>query len=314
MLKRKYIDLIIVIIVVLAVVSYTYTSFYSDDDTVSIGYLPSDHDAALFVANASGMYRDAGLNVELHEYNNGGDLISAMTSGTVDVGYVGVTPVLSSISKDVPIKIVAGAQLEGSGLVTNEPEVTSIEDLKGKSIATPGQSSIQYMLLQYDLKKHDMTMSDITSPSMKVASMNDALKTGSIDAMLTYEPYMSIAEKQNNMTVVDTSHEILENHPCCVVVVTDKFANRHPDKVKKIAEIHKNATEKLENDPYGCVKYLPRNIVANETLEGQILANMSWVSDLNDTYKQDVRDFISTEKDLGGLNQTFSDEKLFYTA
>ena len=60
-------------------------TFYGMSDkgveTVNIGYLPSDHDAALFVANATGMFKKAGIDVELYEYNNGGDLMSAMASG-----------------------------------------------------------------------------------------------------------------------------------------------------------------------------------------------------------------------------------------
>ena len=76
-----------------------------NDSTVKIGYLPSDHDAALFVADAQGLYKDAGINTELVQFNNGGDLMTAMASGDVDVGYVGIAPVLSSVEKGVPVKL-----------------------------------------------------------------------------------------------------------------------------------------------------------------------------------------------------------------
>ena len=104
------------------------------------------------------------------------------------------------------------------------------------------------------------------------------------------------------------------NHPCCVVAVSQSFIDKHPQQVQKIADIHKKATEKLESDPEGCVQYLPKNIVPNETVEKGILSNMSWVSDLNDTYKDNIHTFMNTEKDLGIINNTISDDKLFYTA
>ena len=53
----------------------------------------------------------------------------------------------------MPVKIVAGAQNEGSGLLSYSSSVKSITDLKGKVVATPGESSIQSVLLKYDLKK-----------------------------------------------------------------------------------------------------------------------------------------------------------------
>ena len=238
MSNQKIIGIIIAVVVLLLVAFFAFNSLTNNSETVHIGYLPSDHDAALFVADASGMYKDAGINVELHEYNNGGDLMSAMASGDLDVGYVGIAPVVSSISKGVPAKIVAGAQNEGSGLLSHDSSITSVADLKGKTIATPGEASIQSVLLKYDLKKNGMSTSDVKSPGMKVASMNDALKTGSIDAMLTYEPFVSISEKSNNQHIVERSGDIIPNHPCCVVVMSDKFLADHHDQAQKIVEIH----------------------------------------------------------------------------
>lgn len=311
-MDKKIIGIIAAVIILIAAI-VAFGSFGGSTDKVSIGYLPSDHDSALFVANASGMYKDAGIDVELHEYNNGGDLMSAMASGKVDVGYVGITPVLSSIQKGVPVKIVAGAQTEGSGLIASNSNIHSITDLQGKKVATPGEASIQNMLLKYEMKNNGMDASSIESPGMKVASMNDAIKTGSLDAALTYEPFVSIATELNNATLVKKSGDIYPNHPCCVVAVSDKFIKEKPDTVAKIVDIHKQATEKLRNNPEDCVQYLPDNIVPDKEVEKGVLKELNWVSDLNDTYKQDIRDFISVEKDLGLINTTFTDEQLFYS-
>lgn len=311
MSNQKTIGIIIAVVVIIVLAFAGYSMLNQDSETVHIGYLPSDHDAALFVADASGMYKDSGINVELHEYNNGGDLMSAMASGDLDVGYVGIAPVVSSISKNVPVKIVAGAQNEGSGLVSHDSSITSIQDLKGKTVATPGEASIQNVLLKYDLQKNGMSSSDVNSPGMKVSSMNDALKTGSIDAMLTYEPYVSISEKTNNQHVVERSGDIIANHPCCVVVMSDKFIADHASQAKKIVDIHKEATQKIIDNPEGIIQYLPSNIVSNETVEKYSLANIQWVTELDDNYKSNVQKFLGIEKDLGIINQTLTEDQLY---
>lgn len=311
MSNQKIIGIIILAVVIIVAAFVAFNTFNQDSETVKIGYLPSDHDAALFVANASGMYKDAGIDVKLYEYNNGGDLMSAMASGELDVGYVGISPVVSSISKNVPVKIVAGAQNEGSGLVAHSTSVSSINDLKGKTIATPGEASIQNVLLKYDLKKNGLTSSDVKSPGMKVASMNDALKTGSIDAMLTYEPFVSRSEKLDNQKVIETSGEIIPNHPCCVVVMTDKYLSAHSSQANKILDIHKKATEKLMENPSDCVQYLPAHIVPSVDVEKDSLSNIKWVSELNDTYKENVNNFLNIEKDLGIINQIPTDDQLY---
>ena len=309
--NRKIIGLITVIVVFLLIIFTLYGMSDNKAETVKIGYLPTDHDAALFVANSTGMFKDAGIDVELYEYNNGGDLMSAMASGDLDVGYVGITPVIYSMSKGVPIKIVAGAQNEGSGLLSYDSSVKSITDLKGKVVATPGESSIQSVLLKYDLKKNGLNISDIESPSMKVSSMNDALKTGSIDGMVTYEPYATISKEINNQTLVENSSDILPDHPCCVVVMSEKFLSGNSTKVNKILDIHKNATEKIMENPEGMVQYLPSHIVPNAEIEKESLTNIRWVSDLNDNYKQNVYNFLNIERDLGIINRTLPQDKLF---
>ncbi|WP_455644865.1 ABC transporter substrate-binding protein [Methanosphaera sp.] len=313
MVKKQHIGIIIVAILIIIGAIFAYNSYSSDSDVISIGYQPSDHDAALFVANASGMFTDAGLKVELHEYSNGGDLMSAMASGDVDVGYVGITPFLSSKAKGVPVKIVAGVQTEGSGIVAKDSSITSLSDLKGKTVATIGDASIQHMLLQYALEEEGMSLSDVNAPSMNVATLTDALRNGKIDAMVTPEPYVSIAEN-NGGYIVERSGEIIENHPCCVVAMSDDFLNKHPDLAKQYIEIQSNATQKLIDDANGSVQYLPSSIVPNATLEQTTLSNMNWVVGLNDTYKQNIRDFIDIENKLGVLNKTFTDDELFYVA
>ena len=309
--NRKIIRLTVVIAVFLLVIFTLYGISDSNKGTVKIGYLPTDHDAALFVANSTGMFKDAKLDVELYEYNNGGDLMSAMASGDLDVGYVGIPPVIHSMSKDVPVRIVAGAQNEGSGLVAHHSSVKSISDLKGKVVATPGEASIQSVLLKYDLNKSGLSFSDIESPSMKVSSMNDALKTNGIDAMVTYEPYVTISKELNKQTLVKRSGDILPDHPCCVVVMNEKFLSDHFNKAKKLLDIHKKATEKIKENPEGMVKYLPKNIVPDPELEKESLTHIKWVSGLNDTYMKNVNDFLDIERDLGILNETVPQEKLF---
>ena len=94
-MDNKIIAVIIAVIVVVIAGAFLLNS---SSDTVTIGYLPSDHDAALFVADAQGKFQENGINTKLVQFNNGGDLMTAMASGDVDIGYVGITPVLSSIS------------------------------------------------------------------------------------------------------------------------------------------------------------------------------------------------------------------------
>ena len=184
----------VVLIAIIAVGAYFATSGGSSDNVVRIGHLPSDHDTALFVAQEKKMFEDQGLTVELTQFNNGGDLMTAMASGDIDVGYAGITPVMSSISQGVPVKVVSGAQIEGSSIVAGKNSgINTVADLKGKTVATPGEATIQNMLLTSALTDAGVSTSDVEFTTMKAAQMTDALKAGQVDAMIIWEPYASIS-------------------------------------------------------------------------------------------------------------------------
>ncbi len=289
-------------------------------DTVKIGYLPSDHDSALFVADTQGLYKEKGINVELVPFNNGGDLMTAMASGDISVGYVGISPVLSSISAGVPVKVISAAQIEGSGiLVTKDSNIHSAQDLAGKTVATPGEASIQHVLLSSYLAENGMSTDDINESAMKVPSINDALKTGSLPAAITFQPYVSLGETDANLEELVDSSEIAPGHPCCVVAASDDFLKNHKDTAKDIVAIHENAT-KFINDNIKAgktaevVKLLPSDIVANEDAEVKSLESFPFVSGLSDEYKADVDVFQGLEVELGILNSTIPHEKLYWEA
>ncbi len=283
-----------------------------DYNTVNICYMPSDHEAALFVSNAQNQYDKENIKTEMVQFQKGGDIMIAMASGHVDVGYVGISPALAAIEKGVPIKIISGVQTEGSGIVvSNESGINSASDLVGKKIATPGDSSIQYLLLTYYLKQNGISVDDVDIIAMEVPAMNDAINTNKIDGMLTFEPYVTIASEKGAKILVN-SDEILPEHPCCVVVASDKFIEKHPDKVQKILKIHENATSYINNNTSKVPSLLPDNIVRDEEIERKALSKYPFISGLDKDYEDRVMEFMNLEVELGLLKQPLSKEQIFW--
>lgn len=318
--KKIGIILAVALIALLAMgsVSAGWFDFLGGDsgNKVTIGYLPSDHDSALFVADAQGLYKQKGIETELVQFNNGGDLMTAMASGKVDVGYVGISPVLSSVEKGVPVKIISAAQNEGSGIIiSNNSGISSASDLSGKNIATPGEASIQYVLLNYYLNSTGLSMDKVNASAMKTPSINDAIRTNTIDAGVTFQPFVSSSEAAGN-GVLARSSDILPNHPCCVVVASQDLIDKHPDTVKNIVAIHENATnfinDNVKNNASAVVDLLPKDIVSDKNVEANSLASFPFISGLNDTYKANVDSFMQLEVDLGILNNTIPHDKLYW--
>ena len=242
--------------------------------------------------------------------------MTAMASGKVDVGYVGISPVLSSIEKGVPVKIISSAQTEGSGIIVSDNSgISSAADLESKKVATPGEASIQYVLLNYYLSQNGIDISDVKVSAMKTPSINDAINTNTLDAGVTFQPFVSSSEASGHRVLV-TSNDILPNHPCCVVVASQDLIDKNPDTVKTIVKIHENATkfinDNVESNPSAVVDLLPDDIVSNKDVEANSLASFPFISGLDDDFKDSVDSFMDLEVELGLLKNTISRENLYW--
>ena len=131
--------------------------------SLSLGYLAADlHQLALFVAEKEGYYQEVGLitgqNLETKMFSNGVAVMEAFKAADIDIAYVGGAPAtLKRINDNIPIKVVAGANNEGSGLVVrSDGEIKTLADLEGRTIAVPGVGTVQYTLLDKALREQGL--------------------------------------------------------------------------------------------------------------------------------------------------------------
>jgi NitT/TauT family transport system substrate-binding protein len=138
----------------------------AEEDAIRLGFLSGDlHQLAQYVArNATvgggkSLFEVYGLNVEpLPAYANGGAVMDAFNLGDVDIGYLGAPPaIMKHANLDVPVRIIAQANSEGSGLVVHvNSDIHSLKDLEGRVVATPGETSIQHLLLRIALTQENI--------------------------------------------------------------------------------------------------------------------------------------------------------------
>lgn len=118
----------------------------------------------------------------------------AMLSGNLDVGFMAIPPFLIGADNGMPWKIFTGLSSSPLGLVTNNPEITSLGDLSGKGkIALPQPGSIQHILLAMAAQREigDAKTFDNQLIAMKHPDGLQALIAGKeVSAHFTAPPYL----------------------------------------------------------------------------------------------------------------------------
>ena len=146
-------------------------SLVNPTSPIRLGYLLGDlHQLALKVARdarvlggTQSMFEKYGVNVADAlgaPYANGGVVMDNFAIDNVDIGYLGAPPALvKHLNGGVDVRIAAQANIEGSGIVVKVGSgIESIEDLVNKTVATPGESSIQHLLLKIAVERKGLDL------------------------------------------------------------------------------------------------------------------------------------------------------------
>ncbi|MFA5312899.1 MAG: ABC transporter substrate-binding protein [Methanomassiliicoccales archaeon] len=257
--RSVLITIIVAIVLIGAGGSYVLLSSGDDEEgktyDVRVGYLNGDlHQLARVVATdeeingGESLFSEYGLNISTPNpdgYSVGGDVMSAFDAGDIDIGFLGAPPaILRSLNVGTDIVIVAKVNSEGSALVVDEG-VTNFTQLKGKTVASPGTSSIQHLMLlelaeqngmNVKLKGTDGDENTVYFVAMLPSLMDAALDTDQVDAAIGWEPFMSEIILAGDGHALLWSSDVWEDHPCCVIAVSRTFAETNPDTVKMFLE------------------------------------------------------------------------------
>ena len=212
---------------------------------VRIGFLTRDlHQLALRVALDKGYFLEEGLRVELVEFQNGNAEMFGFLGGLIDMGYVGAAPALRShIETGVEIRLLAGANLEGSAIVVETGINTTLE-MNGKTIATPAQGNVQDILLALACEQAGLNyQQNLTVLYLSPTLMIQQLQGGQINGFVAWEPHIANSQAQGIGKILNTSHEIWPYHPCCVLICQLGFLQAKPGIAEKVIRAHLRATE-----------------------------------------------------------------------
>lgn len=171
-------------------------------DTIKIGVQPWLGYGPLWVAAEKGFFKEAGVDVELVNFNWDQDLTAGLASGNLHLVAAATNTTLVNINQNIPVVgILVMDEASTADAVIAGDAIKSIADLKGKSVAYE-RGATSDLLLNYALKANGMSLADVTPVPMGASEAGLALIAGRVDAAVTYEPYISTALRQDDKASV----------------------------------------------------------------------------------------------------------------
>ncbi len=228
------------------------------DDAIdlTVGYVPISIYAPMFVAKEKGYFAEQGLNVELQALPGGSDMVVLVATGEFDAGIGGIGPAYwNATAQDLPVTIIAPGHGEGSPVATplmiskeacESGEITSIEDLRGRSVAVnaPGATEIW---LDRELQSGGLTINDIDLQFLPFPDAVAALDSGAIDAAMIGEPLATRAEQQEIAVRLAADFDVQDFQPTMIFANDDFLADNSDAATGLVAGYLKAARDLSEN-------------------------------------------------------------------
>jgi len=235
--------------------------------TIRLGFFPNITHAPALVAqqlalNETFLGKD-GTKVEYTAFNAGPSVIEAMKGGAIDVSYIGPNPAIAGYTSTggTLLRIVSGVTSGGAALVV-KPNINSIEDLRGKKIATPQLGNTQDVAIRAYLKEKGFKTSTtgagdvIITPTENATSLN-LFRRGEIDGAWTVEPWTTRLVLEGGGKVLLDEKELWPGgqYVTTHIIATQEFLNKCPGTVRSIIQANNSA-----------IKFIAKNITGSRDL------------------------------------------------
>ncbi|GAC1327680.1 MAG: taurine ABC transporter substrate-binding protein [Beijerinckiaceae bacterium] len=297
----------------------------ADPGTLRLAYQTGDINTLTMYADAAHLFESVGLKVSLVAFPAGPAILPAMAAGEVDVGWMGEFPIVTGFANGVPLTMIMVDRLNKTNtrlVARNGTGIEKLADIKGKKIAVSiGSTSHQHVVRA--LKTVGLKQEDVTLVNLSPANMPAAYQAGQIDAAFTWEPNISLMEK--NGKVIATTESIGDITGVFLAART-AFLKEHPELVQKFLAAWKVAMTNGASSPDDVRQYEAKRLGISVPEFSAMLERMgatypTFQEQLTQpylgapgqvmqsrmmTHLQDIGDFLISEKRINALPKDWS--------
>lgn len=174
---------------------------------------------------------------------------AALKSGAIDVGSTAGSAALLAASNGSPIKVIdVFSQPDWAAiLVPTKSPITSVAELKGKSIAVTKGTDPYFFLIQ-SLTKAGLSINDVTVTNLQHADGKSAIEAGSVDAWSGLDPLLTTSVANGATRIL---YDNIDYNSYGVLDATTSFLQKSPDLAQVVVNAYEKARAWAKSHPSG---------------------------------------------------------------
>ncbi|HEX3588589.1 MAG TPA: ABC transporter substrate-binding protein [Pseudonocardiaceae bacterium] len=203
--------------------------------TIKVGAIAGSSSAPLYIASDKGYFKQEGLNVQVVTTTNGGQALQQLQGGALDITLANDVSGIKAAIKGAPLKLVfdGPSTAPHTFVVSALPDsgITKLADLQGKKVGVSSLNDAIMATIKQELVAVNVDPTKVQFVTVPYAQSETALKSKSVNAAVTSEPYATeAAEALGARPVVDVFPQgsAESNIPNAGYFSTSKFVQNDP--------------------------------------------------------------------------------------
>lgn len=228
---------------------------------------PSYVTVMLDVVKDKGFDRKNGIDLEIVSFGAISAYYGAVASGGVDTLGIGTHVLQKMRNEGVPVKVVLTyVRYAGPFVVTADPAIRSITDLKGKTIAAAMGSSGYQVLAIYGRTQGVVFGKDVTVVQADPPLARAHLQAKRADAIMTWEPALTLTLRDNPQYRVILDGETAMKGAAksegweFVFGAREDFLRRQPQAVPRLLKMFQDGWQFMQSNPEEADRILQRTV------------------------------------------------------
>jgi NitT/TauT family transport system substrate-binding protein len=210
---------------------------------ILLGYTAVSDFTAAFCAKEEGFFSRRGLDVELQLIQLNPMIPAAMQSNSIQIG--GPTPpvMIQAVDGGLDLVAIAGGSVTSRtatnyGLVARTgASIRTAQDCVGKKIGVPGLGAFLHVLFRKWLTEKGVNFRQVQFVETAFPQHNDVLRGGSVDAVVTADPFMArIVAGGAGGSPIHFASDLPDGQPAILYSATRAWAAANANQVRAFRE------------------------------------------------------------------------------
>jgi ABC-type nitrate/sulfonate/bicarbonate transport system substrate-binding protein len=181
----------------------------------------------LMLAQSQGFFAKEGLNVSVISAGSPPNVTNALATNGVNIAENGTDSYIAAVSHHLPIKMVAPVLAVDPYSLMVAPSITSIEQLKGKTVTLGTKEDVTAITFAALLAPLHLTLNDFSIVvSGSTPARYAALQSGNVAGSMLLQPFDLLAQSQGYHTL-GTGQQVLKDWVFTTLAVNDGWAADH---------------------------------------------------------------------------------------